>query len=389
MTELLDVRDTEEDPDKEVRSRSPEPQAGTRGARRRWGKGGSLVVDVHNVLGLLAAVAIVVVSATGVLLNHLEFFGITRPAPAAAEQRAPLADVLSVPEIVEAAQAAEVRSRAGGVGEPAALDRATWRPGKGVVDVRLDGDPVTSVFVDDTTAEVLDQLERHDLSVTAAHSGELIDKPWVILSDLVALVLIISVITGVTVWVRRVKRRRRLVGARAGGSKWIRANWWFHLVGGLTASGYLVVMSVTGILLNHKQPLGFMDAKPELPERGADFRPLPVGDMVASAIAFRASAKLGTENVKSIDYRPDGYAKVRFDDDDYEVIVDAADGSVEKASRRWDVWIEDLHSGLLLGSRGWLVADISAVIAILLAINGAYLWTRPAWRARDARQKGA
>lgn len=168
------------------------------------------------------------------LLNHLEFFGITRTAPSAEVTRPPLADVLPVPTVVDAAQRAELVAR-GGAGDPAELDRATWKPADGTVDVRLDGDPVTSVIVDDTTGRVLDQTARHDLDVTAAHSGELIDKPWVILSDLVALVLIISVITGVIVWGRRVKRRRGLVGARKGGSRWVRANWWFHLVGGLTA----------------------------------------------------------------------------------------------------------------------------------------------------------
>ena len=79
-----------------------------------------------------------------------------------------------------------------------------------------------------------------------------------ILSDLVAVALIISVVTGVFVWSRRVRRRRRLAGAR-GTTRWIRANRWFHLVGGLIASTYLIVMSVTGLLVNHKEPLGSVE----------------------------------------------------------------------------------------------------------------------------------
>lgn len=383
MTEVLDDRDREDDVVAEPAD-ALEPAEGPRTKarrRRRWARGGSLVVDLHNVMGLFAAVAIIVVSATGILLNHLELFGVTRPTASVEQQRPPLQGALPVDAIVSAAQQAELRSR-GGAGETAELDRAVWSPGDGTVDVRLEGDPATSVIVDAATAEVIDQVERHDLDVTAAHSGELIAKPWVILSDIVALILIISVVTGVIVWVRRVRSRGRRVGAR-GGSRWIRANWWFHLVGGLAAAAYLVVMSVTGVLLNHKQPLGYMAGAPELAKRADDFRPLPVAEMVGAAIAFRNSPGIGIENVKSVDYRPKGYAKVRFDDDDYEVIVDAADGSVESASRRWDIWIEDLHSGLLFGSKGWLLADIPAAIAILLALNGAYLWTRPGWRARD------
>lgn len=386
MTEVLDYRDREDDLGAETADvvEPAEGTAATARRRRRRAGGGSLVVDLHNVMGLFAAVAIIIVSATGILLNHLEFFGVTGPT-VTVEQPRPLRDAASVEAVVRAAQQAELRS-SGGVGEPAELDRAVWSPGKGTVDVRLEGDPATSVIVDAATAEAIDLVERHDLEVTAAHSGELIDKPWVILSDIVGLVLIISVVTGVIVWLRRVRARGRLVGARAG-SGWIRANWWFHLVGGLTAAAYLVVMSVTGVLLNHKQPLGFMAGAPTLAKRADDFRPLPVAELAQAAITFRntaeASAGIGIENVKSVDYRPKGYAKVRFDDNDYEVIVDAADGSVESSSRRWDVWIEDLHSGLLFGSKGWLLSDIPAVIAILLAVNGAYLWTRPGWRARD------
>lgn len=110
--------------------------------------------------------------------------------------------------------------------------------------------------------------------------------------------------------------------------------------------------------------------------------------LVGSAIAFRDPPEIGIGTVKSVDYRPKGYAKVRFDNDDQEVIVDAAEGSVESASRRWDVWVEDLHSGRLFGSAGWLLADVPAGIAILLTVNGAYLWTRPGWRARDLQKEG-
>jgi uncharacterized iron-regulated membrane protein len=236
------------------------------------------------------------------------------------------------------------------------------------------GDPIVAAQPIDRALEVLDAAHVDpDERVRIARDG------------VVAVLLIVSVVTGVIVWGRRVKAKRRLVGARSG-TRWIRANWWFHLVGGMTAATYLVVMSVTGILLNPKTPLGFMNASPELSERTADFKPMPVQELVRSAIAYRGG-ELTVADVNLVDYRPDDYAKVQFADNEYEVIVDAADGSIEKASRRWDVWIEDLHSGLLFGSKGWLLADIPAVIAILLAPNGAYLWTRPAWRARDARAR--
>lgn len=135
------------------------------------------------------------------------------------------------------------------------------------------------------------------------------------LSDLAGVALVVVLVTGVWIWLRRVRARGRLVGARPG-SAWLRANWWFHLVGGLVAAVFLIVLSVTGVLLNHKKDLGLMAAPADLP-------------------------------------------------------------------RRWDVWVEDLHSGLLFGSRGWLLSDLGAVLAILWTVNGTYLWLVPSWRARN------
>lgn len=348
-----------------------------RASRAPWRR--SLIIDAHNVLGLFAAAAVIVVSVTGILLNHTEWFGLTQPAPAS-RQTPVSTEAASIESIVRAAQTA---AAADGAEAELDLDRATWRPGDGIVEVRLDANPIVAVNVDAASAEPLTRVVRHDLTVTAAHSGELVSKPWVILSDLVGIVLIVAVVTGVLVWIRRIRQSGRLVGARSGGP-WIRANWWFHLFGGLAVSVYLVVLSITGILLNHKQPLGLMATSPDVPERAADFESVPLMEMIDSAIAFRGDG-FGPANVKSLDYRPAGYAKVRFDDNDFEVMVDAVDGSILKSSRRWDVWIEDLHSGLLFGKKGWLLSDVSAAVAILLTVNGLYLWTRPGWRARSGR----
>lgn len=353
-----------------------------KGRRRR---SGSPVVDLHNVIGLVAAAAVIVVCATGIMLNHLETFGITRKPAEVAETRSPLVGSRPVEEIVAAAQAAELRAR-GGEGGPADVDRAVWSPADGTVEVWLATSPVKAVIVDDASATVLDQVDRHDLDVAATHSGEIIGKPWVILSDLVAVVLVLSVISGTIIWVRRVRARGRLVGARAG-SRWIRANWWLHLVGGLSAATYLIVLSVTGVMLNHKKPLGFMSSSPDLPKPSADFAPVSIPTMVDSAVEFRGADQYSITDVNKVDYRPKGYAKVGFSDD-FEVIVDAADASVEKAARRWDLFLEDLHTGLVFGDDGWLLSDIPAGITILLTANGVYLWTRPAWRSRDKHTAG-
>ncbi|MBW3575340.1 MAG: PepSY domain-containing protein [Actinobacteria bacterium] len=335
----------------------------------------SLLVDLHNLVGTLAAVSVIIVSITGILLNHIDLLGLAGPPAAPAGQGD---ELLPIEEIVERA-----RLQLRGEGEPPDLGRAVWDLNEGAVAVRFDTRPPTQVTVDAASGEALGTVRRHDLDVSQAHSGELLGPVWVVLSDFAGVALIIVLFAGVWIWLRRVRARGRLVGARPG-SGWLRANWWFHLVGGLLAVVFLLVLSITGILLNHKRDLGLMADPPNLPDHRDEttYVPLGVVELVDAAIDARGGG-FGLDDVQTLDYRPSGYAKVRFSDADHEVIVDGADGTPIEESRRWDVWVEDLHSGLLFGTRGSLLSDFGAVMAILLTVNGTYLWLVPAWRARN------
>ncbi|MGQ0678912.1 MAG: PepSY-associated TM helix domain-containing protein [Actinomycetota bacterium] len=367
---------------------TPEPEPPEQPGRSR--KRPSLVVDTHNLLGIIAAVGTIVVSVTGILLNHIELFNLAGPAPQESSRQmagdAPPAgfEYLPVDDVIDAG-----REHLGDSDPDLKFSRAVWRVNDGAVEVRFEGSgPPSSVTVDAADGRVLGTASRHDLDLTQAHSGELIGGPWVILSDLVGLALITLVVLGVVIWLRRSRSRGGLAGGRPG-TLFTRANWWFHLVGGLAAAVFLVVLSVTGILLNHKRELGIMADPPTLPDHREEqsYTPLGIDRMIESALAVRG-AGFEVADVRSIDYRPKGYAKVRFTDNDHEVIVDGGDGSLIKQSRRWDVWIEDLHSGLLFGAKGWMLSDFGAVMAILLTLNGVYLWLYPTWRARSRREAG-
>ena len=106
-----------------------------------------------------------------------------------------------------------------------------------------------------------------------------------------------------------------------------------------------------------------------------------------------ASSTLGSDNVsrngpstldnlRFVDYRPlSGYAKLRFKDE-WEVIVDVYDSRIFSSSERRDVWVEQLHSGLLFGEGWTILSDAGAVMLILLSVNGIYLMALPGWRTR-------
>jgi uncharacterized iron-regulated membrane protein len=146
----------------------------------------------------------------------------------------------------------------------------------------------------------------------------------------------------------------------------------------------LLLLSVTGIALNHKRGLGLM---PQVENPAA--RPLGASLPLAE-LATRARAAAGlTEEVAPIDrmdVRPgDGFVKVRFDDPAWtEVTVDLATGRALHVGERGDVFFEQLHSGELFGKRGVLLSDAGAVALTVLLISGYWLWLAPRWRRRGA-----
>jgi uncharacterized iron-regulated membrane protein len=150
-----------------------------------------------------------------------------------------------------------------------------------------------------------------------------------------------------------------------------------HLWLGVLGSMALIVICITGILLNHKQPLGLM---PDVENPGAQplSGALSIDELVARA---REAVSAGGEapEVDRMDVRPsDGLVKVRFDDRVVtEVTLNLATGSVLQVGERNDVFLEKLHSGEIFGEYGILISDAAAVILTLLLLSGYWLWLYP------------
>ena len=171
-----------------------------------------------------------------------------------------------------------------------------------------------------------------------------------------------------------------------------------HLWIGVIFTVSLVVISITGILLNHKRELGLMPDVPHEPT--APFATSLSLDSLAG-IALRAAATAGggaadgplapadldRSRIDRMDVRPrDGYVKVRMRNvSSSEVTIDVASGRVLHVGRRGDVFLEKLHSGEAFGG-GWiLLSDAAAVALLLTLLSGYWLWLAPRLRrSRDA-----
>ncbi|HEX8274355.1 MAG TPA: PepSY domain-containing protein [Longimicrobiaceae bacterium] len=154
-----------------------------------------------------------------------------------------------------------------------------------------------------------------------------------------------------------------------------------HLWMGVLATGVLLLVCATGILLNHKRGLGLMP-DPAHEAGGAFEQALPLAELARRAGEAVGPAVAGA-GIDRMDVRPgDGLVKVRFDDREVtEATVDLASGRVVHVGPRADVFLEKLHSGEIFGD-GWvLLSDAAAVALVLALVSGYWLWLYPRSRA--------
>ncbi len=160
-----------------------------------------------------------------------------------------------------------------------------------------------------------------------------------------------------------------------------RAMFYVHLWLGVLAAAILLVVSVTGILLNHKKPFGLMPDISHPPIEDVS-EVLPMSRLTSAA--FEAvPAPVADTGIDRMDVRMDnGLVKVRFDDRTVtEVTLDLRTGEVLHIGVRNDVFLEKLHSGEVFGGAWVLLSDAGAVAVVLLLVSGYWLWLYPRSRS--------
>ncbi|HUF25967.1 MAG TPA: PepSY-associated TM helix domain-containing protein [Gemmatimonadaceae bacterium] len=156
-----------------------------------------------------------------------------------------------------------------------------------------------------------------------------------------------------------------------------RAMFYAHLWLGVIFTALLLVVSVTGILLNHKRELGLLPDVQHTPT-GPFTASLPLAE-IASRALLAAGITGGLERIDRMDVRPrNGFAKVRLRDEaSTEVTVDLVSGGILHIGPRGDVFLEKVHSGEALGTRWVLLTTVAAVALIVLFVSGYWLWLVP------------
>jgi hypothetical protein len=158
----------------------------------------------HLWLGVLVTVALIAISITGILLNHKRGLGLMPDVPH--EPTGPFTQTVTLEQLARAALEAVPQESRGDwtPGDPvdiSLIDRMDARPRNGFVKVRMRDKASMEATVDINTGKVLHVGRRGDVFLEKLHSGEAFGGAgYVLLSDIAAVALMVTLITGYWLW---------------------------------------------------------------------------------------------------------------------------------------------------------------------------------------------
>ena len=159
---------------------------------------------VHLWLGMLSTIALISIAITGILLNHKRGLGLMPDV-----EHAPTGEFINAISVerwaAAALAAAPPESRPGWEpGQPVdigLIDRMDVRPRNGFVKVRLRDKASMEMTVDINSGQVIHTGRRGDVFLEKLHTGEIFGGiRFVILSDIAAIALVLTLITGYWLW---------------------------------------------------------------------------------------------------------------------------------------------------------------------------------------------
>jgi hypothetical protein len=159
---------------------------------------------IHLWLGVLATIALIAISITGILLNHKRGLGLMPDVPHTPTGEftgaLPL-ERLAYAALVAAPQSAKGDWKEGDPVDLSLIDRMDARPRNGFVKVRLRDKASMEMTVDINSGQVIHTGRRGDVFLEKLHSGEVFGGlRFVILSDIAAVALVLTLMTGYWLW---------------------------------------------------------------------------------------------------------------------------------------------------------------------------------------------
>ena len=180
------------------------PRKQTKPTERRRHKLTRAAFYIHLWLGVLVTVGLVAISITGILLNHKRGLGLmpeVEHTPTGDFAQAIPLERMAYAALEAAPQESRGTWKSGDPVDIALIDRMDVRPRDGLVKVRLRDKASMEMTVDINSGKVIHTGRRGDVFLEKLHSGEAFGGvSFVILSDIAAVALVLTLITGYWLW---------------------------------------------------------------------------------------------------------------------------------------------------------------------------------------------
>jgi hypothetical protein len=154
----------------------------------------------------------------------------------------------------------------------------------------------------------------------------------------------------------------------------------YHRYLGVALGVFLLISSVTGVLLGWKKDVDLLQPPTQKGSTTDLAQWIPLSEMATAATAALDSAQRITANpIDRIEARPDkGIVKVLFADGYWEVQLDGSSGKVLSVARRHSDWIEHLHDGSIISDGFKLISmNVLGIGLLVLTLTGISLWLFP------------
>nr|WP_230392026.1 PepSY-associated TM helix domain-containing protein [Pontibacter sp. FD36] len=154
----------------------------------------------------------------------------------------------------------------------------------------------------------------------------------------------------------------------------------YHRYLGLILGVFILISSITGILLGWKKDVDLLQP-PTQKGASTDLQQwLPLAELSARSLAgLDSAAAIDNNPIDRIEARLDkGIVKTIFKEGSWEVQLDASTGKVLSVARRHSDWIEKVHDGSIISDFFKLISmNVLGFGLLFLSITGFFLWFYP------------
>jgi uncharacterized iron-regulated membrane protein len=154
----------------------------------------------------------------------------------------------------------------------------------------------------------------------------------------------------------------------------------YHRYLGLALGLFVLISSVTGILLGWKKDVDLLQPPTRKGTSTELQQWMPLSDMASRSIAGLDSAAAVHNNpIDRIEARLDkGIVKTIFTEGSWEVQLDASTGKVLSVAQRHSDWIEKVHDGSIISDTFKLISmNVLGFGLLILSFTGFFLWFYP------------